>query len=147
EHSLEVEAEHAADIGIAVTAPDQPFGDVVNTLGMIQPVDPEPCAKPVELFYIRWQSLIPLHLLLGGTGIKPSVTADSDVLDADQFADVIHMVEPVLDRRRLLASYKGSQHGQPHHAALCRHLAKGFIGFTARIAGIERPAIRVTDGH
>ena len=84
EHSLEVEAEHAADIGIAVTAPDQPFGNVVDALRMIQPVDSHSCAKPVELLYIRRQRVIPLHLFLGRrTGTKPRVTADSDVLDAN----------------------------------------------------------------
>src|SRR5258705_103325 len=111
EHPLEVEPQNATDIRIAVTAPDQPFGNVVNTPRMVQPLDSNSCAKPVELLYVRRQPFIPLRLLLGGTGSKPRVTADSDVLDANQLGDVVDVIEPVLDRRRLLASYKGTQNG------------------------------------
>jgi len=66
------------------------------------------------------------------------------VLDADEIADAIEVVEHVIDGRGLLVADEHPDSGDAHDTAPLGHRPDRFVGLRARVPG-ERTAVRVCD--
>src|SRR5688572_2384059 len=98
----EISAEDQADVGVAVTAPDQLLGQVVNLLRMVEAVGVDPAAEGVARVVAGLELLVLVgrHVVIA---VEVGVRADADMLDADEPGDMVDMVDDVADIGRLAA--------------------------------------------
>src|SRR2546426_10261579 len=77
--------------------------------------------------------------------LQPEVATDAGVLDADQIAHVIDVIDHIVHGRRLLRVDHEADEIDADDAAGLRQRANRFVGHAPRVAGMQRPAVAVRD--
>jgi uncharacterized protein (TIGR03437 family) len=119
---LEVATQHQRDVCIRVTAPQKPLGQLVNSVGMVQPGD-----------------------VVSRMCIQVEIASDSHVFDTHQPHRIVEMVQHVFDRDRVLGPYEVPHGGDTQNASAACGGSNHFVGFAARDARRQRAAVGVGD--
>src|SRR5918999_1407711 len=116
QHPTEVAAQDAADVGVGVLAADEPLGEIVHALRVIDALDVDLLAEAVAPLVAGAQPTVLLgrHVVIA---VEVDVAADPEVLRADELGHVIVVIEKVLDRRRLVTLDEHPHAGDAHDAA------------------------------
>src|SRR5215813_14894974 len=103
--SFEIAAENSFNLPVAVLAANQSFSQVKHTSRVIEPFDVDLLAEAITALVPRAQSFVFFrwHPVIA---IKIDVAADAEVLRADQFSDVIEMIERVFYCGRLVVFHE-----------------------------------------
>src|SRR5918999_3507897 len=88
QHTPEVAAEDAADVGVAVFAANETLGEIVDALRVIDALDVDLVAEGVAPLVTGLESLVLLgrHVVVA---VEIDVAADAEVLRPDELRDVI----------------------------------------------------------
>src|SRR5262249_31009590 len=104
------------NIGIRIAAPDKSFGQVIGSLGMVQPFNVVAFPEGI-LPVVTGAQRLPGFFGQGVIAVETDVATYTQVFDADQLRDIVIMVEHMLDGRRFVFLHEEPYSGYSYHAA------------------------------
>ena len=143
QHSRPVSADHKPYLLIGVATPYQRRSQFIHPRRSAEPRDHLVLTMHVitrigfrqHIFQDRWRTQV--------VALDPGVGADADVLDTDEIAHVVIVINHILDGDRFAPFDHECNVGDSHDAALCGQLANGVVGSGAECVWIQGATIAV----